>query len=90
MCTNLNRVKWAALWISGGSFPDRRNSKCKGPRAGLYLVVDLTQELKGEDPDSPGNRQRRIEGAPNLHPAPSYCKGWCRRRVTMVLVTLGK
>ena len=72
------------------SFPGRGNSKCKGPGAGLCLVDDLTQELKREDPDSPGTRERRTKGAPKPTSAPSSCKGYWGRRVTRILVTLGK
>lgn len=41
---------------------NRWNNKCKGPEAGLCLVVDLTQELKEGDPGSSGSRERRITG----------------------------
>lgn len=40
MNKNLHEVRELAKWITGGkNIPNRKNSQCKGPRAGLCLAL---------------------------------------------------
>lgn len=87
---DLNRVKGCPVAVWRRLF--QKEQQVQSPGVWLCLAVDLTQNRSsgGRTWIALGAGGGGSKGLQNPHPAPSYCKGYCGKRVTRVLVTLGK